>query len=356
MAVAKTPLALGITFPILAIIAVLARFWARRKKRMSWRIDDWMLIPSLVLSIANAISMIIAATDGDMGQMKPLDKHGLPPLDKSFKIFYKCIYANKLLTTTAIAATRYAVLLFYGRIFRGRLFNVSVWILYIINGAWGIAYTFLFIFTCRPISDGWKSPTGSKDRNCLPLSTVQSNAYTSLIIDVSMLIIPWAPIMRLKMSRKEKAMVLGIFGLGFVVVIVAVGKLVEFYIVSDRISKSHQIQYELAPTMYWTIPETCIAVVGACLPTLRPLFYGWSPESIIGSVRSALSLNSLSSRRSRQVNTTSDPSRTSGPNSIRGLRDSEEQGIPPVPPLDRSKAQKKHLESQSSVISADDGY
>ncbi|KAF2190341.1 hypothetical protein K469DRAFT_443815, partial [Zopfia rhizophila CBS 207.26] len=51
----------------------------------------------------------------------------------------------------------------------------------------------------------------------------------------------------------------------------------------------------MAPTMYWTIPETCIAVVGACLPTLRPLFHGWSPESVIGSVRSALSLGSLTS-------------------------------------------------------------
>jgi hypothetical protein len=79
-----------------------------------------------------------------------------------------------------------------------------------------MAYLFLFTFACQPISDGWKSPTGSKDRNCLPLSTVQSNAYTSVLIDVAMLLIPWAPIMRLTMSKKEKFMVLAIFGLGFV--------------------------------------------------------------------------------------------------------------------------------------------
>ena len=45
--------------------------------------------------------------------------------------------------------------------------------------------------------------------------------------------------------------------------------------------------------MYWTVPETCIAVVCACLPTLRPIFISMSPESIIGSIRSALSLRSL---------------------------------------------------------------
>ena len=45
--------------------------------------------------------------------------------------------------------------------------------------------------------------------------------------------------------------------------------------------------------MYWTVPETCIAVVCACLPTLRPIFISMSPESVIGSIRSALSLRSL---------------------------------------------------------------
>lgn len=32
--------------------------------------------------------------------------------------------------------------------------------------------------------------------------------------------------------------------------------------------------------MYWTAPETCIAVVCACLPTLRLIFIGMSPESV----------------------------------------------------------------------------
>ncbi|KAF2190340.1 hypothetical protein K469DRAFT_560295 [Zopfia rhizophila CBS 207.26] len=127
----------------------------------------------------------------------------------------QCIYANKLLTTVAIAVTRYAILLFYGRIFRGRSFSISVWVLYALNGAWGIAFTFLFIFSCRPISDGWKSPAGAKDRKCLPLSTVQVNAVSSVIIDLAVLLIPWPPILRLTMSKKEKAAVLGIFGLGF---------------------------------------------------------------------------------------------------------------------------------------------
>ena len=33
----------------------------------------------------------------------------------------------------------------------------------------------------------------------------------------------------------------------------------------------------------------------ACLPTLRPIFHGMSPESLIGSIRSVLSISSLRS-------------------------------------------------------------
>jgi hypothetical protein len=53
---------------------------------------------------------------------------------------------------------------------------------------------------------------------------------------------------------------------------------------------------------YYTVPENCLAVVAACLPTLRPLFQGFSPESIIGSIRSAISLHSRNSAETTNDN------------------------------------------------------
>ena len=41
--------------------------------------------------------------------------------------------------------------------------------------------------------------------------------------------------------------------------------------------------------------EIGAAVIAACLPTLRPRFQGLAPESIINSLRSAISLRSLGS-------------------------------------------------------------
>ncbi|KAI4146134.1 MAG: hypothetical protein LQ340_006035 [Diploschistes diacapsis] len=45
--------------------------------------------------------------------------------------------------------------------------------------------------------------------------------------------------------------------------------------------------------------ESSLGILGACLPALRPIFRGFSPESVIRSIRSALSLDSLGSRHSK---------------------------------------------------------
>ena len=45
--------------------------------------------------------------------------------------------------------------------------------------------------------------------------------------------------------------------------------------------------------------ELGVGMIAICLPTLRPLFAGWSPESIIRSIRSAISLRSFHSGGSK---------------------------------------------------------
>lgn len=49
----------------------------------------------------------------------------------------------------------------------------------------------------------------------------------------------------------------------------------------------------------WTSVEPCLGVIGACMPAMRPLFAGFSPQSIINSIRSVISLHSLGGRSGR---------------------------------------------------------
>lgn len=52
----------------------------------------------------------------------------------------------------------------------------------------------------------------------------------------------------------------------------------------------------VSPILFWPMIEMGVALVTACLPTLRPLLHGLSPKSVIQSIRSNLSLSSLRSK------------------------------------------------------------
>ena len=52
--------------------------------------------------------------------------------------------------------------------------------------------------------------------------------------------------------------------------------------------------------IFWSLIETGVAVPVACLPTLRPVFHGLSPESVINSIRSMISLSSIHSDQKKK--------------------------------------------------------
>lgn len=70
-----------------------------------------------------------------------------------------------------------------------------------------------------------------------------------------------------------------------------------FFSSERQFSKLDSADY-IAQTTYWTLIEASLAIISACLPTLRPLFQGFSVESVIRSFRSVISLGSIRSRHS----------------------------------------------------------
>lgn len=71
--------------------------------------------------------------------------------------------------------------------------------------------------------------------------------------------------------------------------------------------------------MFWGMLEVGIALVAACLPVLRPLFQGWSPESIIRSLRSQISLRSVGSGNKASVNAKGIAKKTESETAITGV-------------------------------------
>ncbi|KAF2123210.1 hypothetical protein BDV96DRAFT_639750 [Lophiotrema nucula] len=304
MAPAATPTTLAVIFPILSLGAVSARFVARQKRRHPYKPDDWVVVAALILCVANGVALLVGAIHGRIGKKQPLNAHGLPVINSQYKIFKKTVYSMEILTTAAIATARLAILLFYHRIFSGRLFKAWVWLLYALNGIWGIAYIFVFMFPCKPIHAWWDYARGDPSRKCFPIEIQEVYAGSSIAIDVLMLVIPWPQILKSMMSKREKAGVLAIFGLGALVIGVACAKANEFFKVAAIMKSGRHTSVDEAVALYYALTESCVAVVCACLPTLRPLFESRSLESVLGTVRSML--RSRSSRSSKSSSHRSD--------------------------------------------------
>ena len=126
----------------------------------------------------------------------------------------QCEWATQLLSIGALTFTKLSILLFYRRIFRGPMFEISVWILISIVVIWGISFFFATLLECVPIYQVWTTLYG-QPRKCYEyLPMFYATAISNMIIDFLIIALPWPMIWRLQMPTRQKIAVGGIFTLG----------------------------------------------------------------------------------------------------------------------------------------------
>lgn len=80
-------------------------------------------------------------------------------------------------------------------------------------------------------------------------------------------------VLRLKMPWRERLAVLGMFMTGATVCAVSAARIAVLVQLSNRpLEEYNDMTYYTSPAVYWTNIELAIAIVSACLPTLRPIF------------------------------------------------------------------------------------
>ncbi|KAJ8133005.1 hypothetical protein O1611_g618 [Lasiodiplodia mahajangana] len=262
---------LGIAFPILSIAAVALRFQARRIKGQKIGSDDWTILVALILTIGLTINLLIMTQLGGLGTHEQLDENGLPIDTESALIFGKTIYVLEILTWPTVGVTKISVLLLYKRIFTTPRFIMTVWVLIGFVIAWTIAFIFALAFSCTPVDSQWDY---TLDFTCVDLVALFTTALaTDVATDFLVLLLPVYKVWRLQLSRSRRILIIGIFLLGVLVSIVGlirIGFLTQIYNVLSGSAATDTTWY-YAPVYYWTIIETNVGVLSACLPTLRPI-------------------------------------------------------------------------------------
>lgn len=81
--------------------------------------------------------------------------------------------------------------------------------------AYLIAFTFLLLFQCTPVSYQWTGWTGETKGVCLNMYvTAWIFAVINIILDIAVMILPFPYILRLHLSRKKKMQIGAVFLVG----------------------------------------------------------------------------------------------------------------------------------------------
>ncbi|KAB5533422.1 hypothetical protein GE09DRAFT_1227440 [Coniochaeta sp. 2T2.1] len=251
---------------IATIFVGLRWYTARVVARSPWTLDEYVCIVALLIpKIANYTMLFAESYDAHYGLGRPITEV------TNTVLFLKGILAIEVTYGVACPLSKLAVLTMYYRIFSASpLLRYCVWVIAFGLVGWSIAVVGVSIFSCTPIHGFWDLSVRSK---CIDSSKFYIGiTVPNVIFDVMTVFLPIHEVWTLQMGRDKKLAITGVFLLGGSVILASLARLVLFSIfrpgageTGNNISQTVVIPHSASAI------ETCLAIIGACLPPCAPL-------------------------------------------------------------------------------------
>ncbi|KAI0391533.1 hypothetical protein F5Y17DRAFT_440069 [Xylariaceae sp. FL0594] len=278
---AANTIAAGVGLSILAVLTVALRFWTRRVQKQPLKVDDWLLLPAVILNTATGIVLTYAAVHRALGwplQIPP-DYRGDVKLLQSEQLTLarKAQWVIYLFFPLALGTTKASLLFLYKRIFsiskRTHYLLIST---IAIVGLWTVLFFFLELFQCSTKFWALWTSTQSIQTECMQTSKKSIGlCVTDFAIDMVVIAIPIYLVWPLRLSAQKKAAVLAIFFLGVITVVASLVRMIVAIRVEfspDEATAEHRFT-GLAKALYWAMVETSVGISVASLSTIQYLFW-----------------------------------------------------------------------------------
>ncbi|PYI06949.1 hypothetical protein BO78DRAFT_367638 [Aspergillus sclerotiicarbonarius CBS 121057] len=253
-----------ITMFCLGFVAVVLRFITRLALRNPFRVDDWLILVSLVFVGAMA-GLSIAG--GTFGAGQHVWAETLPGLTTIFKILftYTFVYA------AGCSAYKLSILCFYRRVFVVIHQDLSFRLPILLGFALALSYPVIVWVAmgngCRPLSYFWNQFSGASG-TCIQTDTFfLATAIINMVNDMVVLAVPFPQIAKLQMNPRKKLAVCAILALGSFVCVASAVRIYVLY----QFTQARDVTWMMGPVFIWSSIEPSVAIVCACLPHLAPL-------------------------------------------------------------------------------------
>ncbi|KAG4428195.1 hypothetical protein IFR05_016323 [Cadophora sp. M221] len=182
-----------------------------------------------------------------------------------FITHFKMTYLSILFYNMSLCLSKFAILLFCQRLFAPSSWRKAYLVTLTCIGiytAWAVATS---IVPCVPVRRYWDKTVQGR---CLPNEVLWFlNAGLNIVSDFVVVLLPIPTVFALRLPRKQKIGVSLVFGLGLFVCIISIVRLHAL----SKIATATDFTYDAFDIALWTCIEVNGAIVGACLPMLKPL-------------------------------------------------------------------------------------
>ncbi|KAF2136680.1 uncharacterized protein K452DRAFT_202007, partial [Aplosporella prunicola CBS 121167] len=255
----------------LTVSAVAARFWVRFFVQRNPGIDDALIVAALLPITGLAIATCLA------GRLYGFDRHiwDLPPdLAVQSRQIHMVIAAMYMVST---GLTKISILCFYRRMEVGIIKNwflYTVWTAIAFVFAYMSAFLLTLFFGCRPTSSYWNKvdPSWAKTHqyHCLDEGANMLVACVVCIVqDFIVFVLPLLLLRKLETSRRQKIALAVIFGVGFLLCITSILRIVFIYNIFYR---TYDTTWAATPAYVVTAIEAHLATICASAPALKFFF------------------------------------------------------------------------------------
>ncbi|KAI1264010.1 hypothetical protein F5Y18DRAFT_93432 [Xylariaceae sp. FL1019] len=259
---------------VITFIAISLRFWSRslgspsssssmRRGRFWW--DDWVALSSVPFIVTEFALIFYMLSLG-------LGRHANTLSAEQIAGNLATIYVVYFIYDTALFLTKLSALLFLGRVFPSYAnqawFNWALWTIHGFNVSWLLGIVFGTLFMCNPVAKGYDpNITG----HCNDIGALWlGSAIPSVVIDLIILLLPLPKVWALQMSGARKIGITIAFVLGYIVIIVSLGRLIT--VVKSEAELASDLTFIGVPALYWLCSEAPITLSSICVPALLPLW------------------------------------------------------------------------------------
>lgn len=250
-------IAVAVVTIVLSSLFIGMRFWSRGVILGIFALEDWFLLLGWIFSLATSVCMLVQLRFGLGRRFATL---ALPVMVN----YLKTALATNIIYVCALVFVKVSILCLYFRALKHERIRLAVKILLVvvaISHAWIIVSVFT---TCIPLDASWdfsKRPTAY----CHPFSVYWSHAGINIATDFLIFALPLTVLHKLRVPRGQKIALYLVFLLAFSVCIISVVRTLQFL---DGITMGDR---DTVVISCWTMLEVHIAVVCACMTTIKPL-------------------------------------------------------------------------------------